>query len=160
MHHEKFPKIPKPATDKEEAALRLVIPANEEAVREGLSTIKSGLSDLEFSQDEWSTLELVVAEVLNNIVVHAYQERNDGMIETHMDHSNGSLLCKIIDTGNPMPGGELPNKPQSDLTCATEDLPEGGFGWFLIRQLTKDLNYGRMEDQNVLTFRLKFGEAS
>ena len=71
MHHEKFPKIPKPATDKEEAALRLVIPANEEAVREGLSTIKSGLSDLEFSQDEWSTLELVVAEVLNNIVVHA-----------------------------------------------------------------------------------------
>jgi serine/threonine-protein kinase RsbW len=35
-----------------------------------------------------------------------------------------------------------------------DDLPEGGFGWFLIRELTKDLQYVRHEDQNRLTFSI------
>lgn len=140
----------------EDGALRLIIPATERSVRRGLLTIKSGMSDLNLSQDDWSTVELVVAEVLNNIVEHAYHESENGLIETHLDYAKDALHCKIIDTGRPMPNGELPEGAQKDLTCDIEDLPEGGFGWFLIHQLTRDLNYTRHSNKNTLTFMLPF----
>jgi hypothetical protein len=34
--------------------------------------------------------------------------------------------------------------------CAHDDLPEGGFGWALLRRLTRDLAYQRHEDRNRL----------
>jgi serine/threonine-protein kinase RsbW len=140
----------------ENGALRLVIPANERAVRRGLLAIKSGMSDLSLSQEDWSTVELVIAEVLNNIVEHAYSESGSGLIETHLDYSHDTLHCKVIDTGRSMPNGKLPEGAPKDLTCDIADLPEGGFGWFLIHQLTRDLNYTRHANQNTLSFRLPF----
>ena len=38
---------------------------------------------------------------------------------------------------------------------AVEELPEGGFGWDLIRQLTTGLAYARVEGRNELTFRMR-----
>lgn len=140
----------------QDGALRLIIPATERSVRRGLQTIKSGMSDLNMSQDDWSTIELVVAEVLNNIVEHAYQESGDGLIETHLDYTKEALNCRIIDTGCRMPNGELPDGAQKNLDCDIADLPEGGFGWFLIHQLTQDLNYERDSNRNTLSFRLPF----
>ena len=37
---------------------------------------------------------------------------------------------------------------------AVEDLPEGGFGWHVIRTLSKDLHYRRENGRNQLSFRL------
>ena len=34
-------------------------------------------------------------------------------------------------------------RAEADLDVAREDLPEGGFGWFLIRQLAWDVRYVR-----------------
>ena len=63
------------------------------------------------------------------------------------------LLCLISDTGLPMPEGQLPAgvlAPLGDFA----DLPEGGFGWHLIRSLSKDLSYRREGGRNLLSFRL------
>jgi len=136
--------------------LRLIIPANDRSVRRGLQTIKSSMSNLSLSQDDWSTVELVIAEVLNNIVKHAYSASDTGLIEAHLNYSKETLDCTIIDTGHSMPNGELPKGAQIDLTCDIADLPEGGFGWILIHQLTRELNYARRANQNTLSFRLPF----
>lgn len=136
--------------------LRLVIPANDRSVRRGLMTIKSGMSNLNLSQDDWSTVELVIAEVLNNIVEHAYANSDTGLIEAHLDYSQDTLHCKVIDTGRSMPNGKLPKGAPKDVTCDISDLPEGGFGWFFIHHLTRDLHYARHANQNTLSFRLPF----
>jgi serine/threonine-protein kinase RsbW len=143
-----------PAPCGEDGVLRLVIPANERAVRRGLMCIKLGLKGLNLNADDWSTLELVVAEIFNNIVEHAYKERSTGLIETQMNYSKGQLQCEIVDTGCSMPNGTLPQGMQKNLDCDIADLPEGGFGWFLIRQLTSHLNYDRAAGHNILTFQL------
>lgn len=140
----------------ENGTLRLIIPANGRSVRHGLQTIRSGMSDLRLSHDDWSTVELVMAEVLNNIVEHAYSANDAGLIEAHLDYSKETLYCTVIDTGRSMPNGELPKGAQIDLTCDIADLPEGGFGWFLIHHLTRDLNYARHANQNTLSFLLPF----
>ncbi|MGP6086994.1 ATP-binding protein [Antarctobacter jejuensis] len=101
-----------------------------------------------------SSWELVVAEVLNNIVEHAYQDRADGRIILTLRFRKDRLKVRFTDFGRPMPSGTPPAGEQADLTVATEDLPEGGFGWFLIRSLTEDLSYCREKDSNHLTLSI------
>ena len=35
-----------------------------------------------------------------------------------------------------------------------QDMPEGGFGWFLIKDLAKDVTYHRVKAENHLSLRL------
>lgn len=63
--------------------------------------------------------------------------------------------CLLVDQGAPMPGGTLPEGSQAGRTgLALADLPEGGFGWHLIRSLTRDLAYTRVAGTNRLSFLL------
>jgi serine/threonine-protein kinase RsbW len=43
----------------------------------------------------------------------------------------------------------------NDLSDNLCDLPEGGFGWLLIRKLTHSLKYCRTNSQNILTCELQ-----
>jgi serine/threonine-protein kinase RsbW len=97
------------------------------------------------------TAEIVLAEALNNIVEHAYAE-GGGEIDVHLELAAEGLRCAIVDRGAPMPGLAL---PEGRLPCgAGADAPEGGFGWFLIRNLAFDLRYDRGDGFNRLTFLL------
>lgn len=109
--------------------------------------VMSGLSD-----DARGTAQLVLAEALNNIVEHAY-DRDDGQIDVRLHHSFGRLSCDIVDAGLPMPAGELP-AGLAQTIGKDDDFPEGGFGWFLIRTLTEDLTYRRIDARNHLSFKL------
>ena len=66
------------------------------------------------------------------------------------DILNQRLLSQ--DNGAPMPDETLPAPKQVSTDVALEDLPEGGFGWFLIHNVTKDLSYRREEGWNYLNF--------
>ena len=68
--------------------------------------------------------------------------------------SQGHLSCTVTDQGKEMPNGTPPMGHVVDPDCPIEDLPEGGFGWFLIRELTQELCYQRRQDQNVLNFHM------
>jgi serine/threonine-protein kinase RsbW len=102
--------------------------------------------------DMRSTAEIVIAEALNNIVEHAYASQT-GVIEISVDLGADGLECTISDRGAPMPNNTLPEGKLHDLNTLDE-LPEGGFGWYLIRALAQDLQYSRARDQNFLRFRL------
>jgi serine/threonine-protein kinase RsbW len=52
-----------------------------------------------------------------------------------------------------MPKDGLPEGRLVTL-AETATLPEGGFGWFLIRTLSRDLDYRREGGRNLLSFRL------
>ena len=122
------------------------------AVRHGLRDIVthpavSGLSDA-----DRGSVELVLAEALTNIVKHAY-DSPDGQIELHLYRSSGRLHCDVFDAGVAMPNGEIPAGLAKPVG-RDHDLPEGGFGWFLIRTLTKDLQYTRIDGRNRLSFQL------
>lgn len=118
------------------------------ALREVLDhSIMSGLS-----KDVRGTAELVLAEALNNIVEHAYGT-DDGQIELQLHQTGSRLSCDVFDAGMPMPEGELP-AGLAQIIGEDDDLPEGGFGWFLIRTLTEDLTYRRIDARNHLSFKL------
>lgn len=131
---------------------RIRISSDLMAVRDALVALfgTGFLCDLPIA--ERGTAEIVLAEAMNNIVEHAYADAS-GQIDIALWLSPTDLLCQIEDEGRPMPGGVL---PVGSLPAFSDQdgLPEGGFGWHLIRTLCRDLTYDRRDGRNRLRFYL------
>ena len=96
----------------------------------------------------------MLAETLNNVVEHAHAERTDGRIDIESTLCATGLAFCVRDDGAPMPDGQLPTGALAELSGGLDALPEGGFGWFMIRSLTQDLHYARSDGWNQLNFRI------
>ena len=112
--------------------------------------------------DDAGALELTLAEVLNNIVEHAYAGRAPGQVSVSLmlASAGDALLCRVEDDGHPMPGMALPEGQMQPVAERIEDLAEGGWGWALIRTLTDEIVYERQAGRNRLHFRLPLSKAS
>ncbi len=138
--------------DRGMSLIRIVLPATPLAVRETLSRLFDPPDGVDLPEALHSKAQIVLAEVLNNIVEHAYATYA-GDIDLCCEFDDKGLNVLITDRGLPLPLSGLPagNDPMED---PGDDLPEGGFGWFLIRTLAEDLNYDRTEGSNRLRFRV------
>jgi serine/threonine-protein kinase RsbW len=136
----------------EPRAVRLVFESEPMAVRAALRTLFEGRPLRLLSEDDRGTAEIVLSEALNNIVEHAYAATS-GTIEVSLRVVKGALICTIVDQGLPMPGEELPEGRLPEVR-GVDDLPEGGFGWHMIRALSNDLAYRRVKGRNELRFSL------
>jgi len=130
----------------------------ESAVRSGLAKTMACLEPLSLSEDDASTVELVLAEALNNVVEHALAA-TDGQteIEIRGKHTATGLHLSIIDQGVSMPKGQTPTGTAPDVDVPLEDIPEGGFGWFMIHTLAQEVHYRRIDDKNHLVLTLIVG---
>lgn len=131
------------------------ITSGETAVREALKGVIAELKPLALDVEEASTVELVLAEALNNIVEHAYPApAATGPIFIKCQHRADGLHVTIRDRGAAMPDGQAPIGMAQSVDVDVMDLPEGGFGWFLIQDLAKDVRYRRVGEENQLDLRL------
>jgi serine/threonine-protein kinase RsbW len=109
------------------------------------------------SQEDRSVAELVLAEVLNNVAEHAYGP-GGGRVTVTLTGGPEGVRCQVTDEGRAMPGEQLPEGHLPGVPgTAVADLPEGGFGWHLIRSLSVGLTYARVNGQNRLGFVLPHG---
>ncbi len=136
-----------------EPCLKIRFSATESAVRPVLRQALRCLAD-RLSEEDAGNLELALAEVLNNIVEHAYAGRPPGCVHLAVTRESAAVFCRVEDDGQPMPGLRLPDGAIPPVTDRIEDLAEGGWGWALIRALTFDLAYQRDTDRNSLSFRV------
>lgn len=139
----------------------LVFPGTRAAVRGALRKAMKFLRAQSFGQDVCGPVELVLAEAINNVIEHAYEAGESGegqpgqVVEMTLTCDGETIETLILDDGVPMPGEQLPQGRVHDLdSLDLADLPEGGFGWFLIRELTQDLHYSRSGNRNRLSFRI------
>lgn len=122
-------------------------------VREALQKLRAGLAET-LSGDQLDTFEIVGAEVLNNVVEHAFADwpEGEGSIDALVTVEDTRVVLSVIDNGHPMPGGTPPegklDEPQSSDIAA---LPEGGFGWGLIHTLSGGVSYRFSHGKNHLT---------
>lgn len=130
--------------------LSLQSEATPEATRGMLSRVMAELKDL-MTAERAGMIEVALAEIVNNIVEHAYAECPDGEIRLTALVDDTLLRFEIRDDGLPLPGGTLPPGRPADLGGGRQALPEGGFGWLLIRSIARDLSYARQDGVNRLT---------
>ena len=131
--------------------------ATEAGVRDLLSECRARLEAGGVPRQYLGMVELVWAEALNNVVEHAYAEMAAGQVSIEATVAHGQVLAHIRDNGLPFPGAEPPpgHLPSSD--GEVESLPEGGFGWFLIRDLCERVEYRREDGGNRLTLDIRLG---
>jgi len=89
--------------------------------------------------------EIVTAfgEAFNNIVIHAYRDRADGMLDVEADIGSDEMTLRLIDTGRAVDFGGL-TPPDLD------SMPERGMGVYMIHALVDEVSY-RGGDPNVLS---------
>ncbi len=131
------------------------IDSTQAAVSASLRQVFIQLYTLGLPEEALSSAEIVLAEVLNNIVEHAYQNQADQNIALWIGQAKKRLNFKVVDQGQPLPDLELPAGKATDLDVQTCDLPEGGFGWFLIKSLAKDISYNRHPNENEIQFAIE-----
>jgi serine/threonine-protein kinase RsbW len=136
----------RPATEQRSIHRRFLSGNGE--TRAALGDLCGQLAAQGLSEDDLGTIELVLAEALNNITEHAYGPEG-GPIEVALDLSACHVRCELRDYGRPMPMGEAP-VTELPLISPPDILPEGGFGWHIIRCLVSDLQYERAADHNRL----------
>lgn len=131
------------------------IPACDATVRSGLRQVMDHLKPLALGMDDAGKVEIILAEALNNIVEHALEPHGeDTEIWVRCTHARDGLHLLVIDKGRPMPNCAPPGINQPDVDVAVDNLPEGGFGWFMIHTLAQDVSYSRINDANHLYLRV------
>jgi serine/threonine-protein kinase RsbW len=127
------------------------------AVRATLGDLRARLAAQGLSAEGCGSVELALAEALNNIVEHAYPADRPGEICLSVTMTRDRLCCRLRDRGAPLPGLAVPVGVRPDPAVARAALPEGGFGWYLIRDLTDALSYARQDGENILTLEFALG---
>lgn len=152
-------------TDQTHVPLRMfhrVLDADLIAVRHALLDMRRRF-DGHISPDALGRIELVLAEVLNNIVQHGAGHGKNGTaasddiravrIHLTVTHHDGGLACAVSDDGTLLPLACLLT-PETLPSPEAAALREGGFGWFIIRDLTQSLFYFREDNRNILCFNI------
>lgn len=120
--------------------------------RGALQGMMLALDQAGIGAEDASNVELVLAEALNNVAEHAYCD-GAGPVDLLVSIQRNGLICVITDRGRPMPAGVAPS-PDLPLIAPPDELPEGGFGWHIIRCLTAELVYSRDQGRNQLSMRV------
>lgn len=137
-----------------ELRVKIAILSVQEEVTNVIADICSWLSEHGVPRDVAQELELVLAEALNNVVEHAYLYREDGEIEITIQLTPDLMTAQITDFGQKF-DGPPPLREMEVEKMALEELPEGGFGWNLIRTLTDNVEFQRLDEKNQLTLSRK-----
>ena len=135
--------------------LDIRIASDAASVRALLMTLGEALVALKGIPDDLATLEIVLAEALNNIVEHAYPPGTvDGEIRIVCRAHPDAFELTLVDHGQPMPSGDVPGGGLAALDGPLEELPEGGFGWHLIHGLSREVRYARKGSENHLSLQI------
>lgn len=136
-----------------EPPVNMEFSADAAAVRGALAGLLAAPTMAELGADDRAIAELLLAEVLNNVVEHAYGGQA-GRIGLRLRRQGAGLCVCVVDGGRPMPDRRLPAVMPPPVG-AGDDLPQGGFGWPLIRALAHRLRYRRHRGCNVLFVALR-----
>ena len=128
----------------------LTFPATAEGTRHALCDLCVALTRAGLAAELLSRVEMALAEVLNNIAEHAYRAGPVASVRLAVEQCGGELCVCVRDCGRPMPGGALPDGTLPSRDVPRDRLPEGGFGWFLIRAQSDFLHYRREGRENTL----------
>lgn len=147
-----MPPVPEPGLLT--VGLHLEFQAEPVAVRRSLKRMLGQPPLVGLSPEDRGVAELVLAEVLNNIVEHAYGG-GFGRVSVTLNPDPAGIRCLVVDEGHAFPRDRLPEgRLPGGADVPLEDLPEGGFGWHLIRSLCSGLTYERTIGKNQLGFVL------
>ena len=94
------------------------------------------------------SLNLALEEAVTNVILYAYPEGSDGLVDIEAILREDSLEFIITDSGKAF---DPTAAPEADVTLSAEERPIGGLGIFLVRNIMDDVRYERTDGKNILS---------
>lgn len=102
-----------------------------------------------FGDKDVYNIQLATDEAASNIIEHAYEGVNDGVLDLTCGMEAEAIRIILIDYGEPFDPSAI---PMPDLKADLSDRKIGGLGIFLMRKLMDEVHYEPRDDKsNVLT---------
>lgn len=114
-----------------------------------ISWLSENLDKLEVDEATKKNIELSFEEIYTNIFSYAYSFFSQGDVEVSICRENNDIVLKFVDWGTPY---DPTQKPDPDIDLAPEDRPIGGLGIFMVKQLSKSVEYN-YDNANILTIK-------
>lgn len=94
-------------------------------------------------RDFHNEMTTAFGEAFNNIVIHGYKGREDGMLDIEAELGNEAMTLRLMDSGREVDFGAV---QQPDFAS----MPESGMGVYMIHALVDEVHY-RGGSPNVLS---------
>ncbi|WP_179378378.1 ATP-binding protein [Jannaschia marina] len=134
-----------------EGEIRHRFPATPEAISRQLADLSRFFAACGIAPDLREKVTVVLGEVLNNIAEHAVPDGR-GDVDLVICPRPDGLHVETVDSGRALPPWLLTSADLPEMGTTIDDLPEGGFGWFIIHALVDDMIYERERGRNRLSF--------
>ncbi len=96
-------------------------------------------------------LKLILEEIVVNIISYGYEDQNEHEIEVHFQKEGDRLSLSVKDDAkafNPL------DAPPPELDKPFDDREPGGLGIYLVRNYTKNIEYRREGNLNILEMEM------
>lgn len=109
-------------------------------------------SEKHLDQSLAMSLNLALEEAVTNVIMYAYPEGSDGLVDIEAILRPESLDFIITDSGIPF---DPTSKADADITLGVEERGIGGLGIFLVRNIMDSVSYSREDGKNILKMTKK-----
>jgi len=99
--------------------------------------VRAAAAELGANPDAVDDLVLAVDEVVTNVIMHGYQNR-EGTVDVEIERKGDDAIVRVRDQAPPFDPTRV---PEPDLNVPLEERPVGGLGVFLIRQMVDEMRY-------------------
>lgn len=120
-----------------------VLEAEEGSIEKLMNDVNRILEEKQCPEDERRKVDVVLDEICENIIEHAYGE-NEGKIKVNLTVGDNYIVMEFIDNGDEF-------NPLAEEDEEIEGITVGGMGIHLYRKLMDRLGYRREENENHLT---------
>ena len=93
-------------------------------------------------------LNLALEEAVTNVIMYAYPEGTDGLVDIKAIVDRKQISFVITDSGKPF---DPTAKENVDINTKMDERPIGGLGIHLVRTIMDTVNYERKGEKNILT---------
>lgn len=108
--------------------------------------------------DACESLRLALTEALNNAVEHGGLPEGTSAIHIGALRRAGTIEIRLQDSGRPLPACLFEQRDAPRLAVPgqpLEELPEGGWGWHIIRSSVDRVAYRRLGERNYLSLEIE-----
>ncbi|MDL2221812.1 ATP-binding protein [Parabacteroides sp. OttesenSCG-928-N08] len=98
------------------------------------------------------SLNLVLEEAVSNVILYAYPKPEGEEVTIEAKMKEDYLVFIITDNGQPFDPTQV---AEADITLSAEERPIGGLGIFLIKKIMNEIEYNRIDGNNVFTLKKK-----
>ena len=111
--------------------------------------VKKFCDDNAVPEERYHNMVLILDELVTNVISYAYPEGGEHIFTVEFKkESDERVLMEIVDDGIPF---DPLARDNPDTESSLEEREIGGLGIFLVKQLSEDVKYSRIDDKNHLS---------